>query len=200
MICATRQSHVRRISSAIQSYFSASPSAGHAIHRALSVVGGDMLECLMNDSTKNRCTQRSSHGYARTEMKTLSPDCGLVIRALAVAMDVMLSFLFESWFFEPRIAKLVIALSCIPQFATRTNTSFDEYLSIICNASLFMKHFIMVQRTIAHYFNPNVKFNVETIEMQFANDLLSRQSTMYSENGIHKIQKKKWQNCSLLKQ
>jgi hypothetical protein len=32
-------------------------------------------------------------------MKKLSPDCGLAIRALAVAVDVMLSLVFESWFF-----------------------------------------------------------------------------------------------------
>jgi hypothetical protein len=126
----------------IQSYFSASPSAGHAIHRALSVVDGDMMECLMNDSTKNRCTQRSSRGYARTEMEKLSPDCGLVIRALAVAMAVILRLIFESWFFGARMLRLEIVLSCIPQFATRANTSFDEYPSIICNTSLSIKHFM----------------------------------------------------------
>jgi hypothetical protein len=75
-------------------------------------------------------------------MEKLSPDCGLVIRVLAMAMDVMLSLVFESWFFGARMVRLEIVLFCIPQFATRANTSFDEYLSIICNTSLSIKDFI----------------------------------------------------------
>jgi hypothetical protein len=64
-------------------------------------------------------------------MEKLSPDCGLAIRARAVAVDVMLSSVFESWLFGARMLRLEIVLSCIPQFATRTNTGFDKYLSII---------------------------------------------------------------------
>jgi hypothetical protein len=73
-------------------------------------------------------------------MEKLSPDCGLAIRGLAVA--VILSLVFESCFFGARMVRLEIVLSCIPQFATKANTGFDEYPSIICNASLFYKHFI----------------------------------------------------------
>jgi hypothetical protein len=72
----------------------------------------------------------------------LSPDCGFAIRALAVAMDVILSLTVESWFFGARMVTLEIVLSCVPQFVTRAGTGFDEYLSIICNTCPFIKYFI----------------------------------------------------------
>jgi hypothetical protein len=63
--------------------------------------------------------------------------------ALAVALDVILSLVFDSWFFGARMVRLVIVLFYVPQFAARANTDFDEYPSITCNTSLFIQYFII---------------------------------------------------------
>jgi hypothetical protein len=64
-------------------------------------------------------------------------------------MSVMLSLVLEPSLFGARMVRLVIALSCVPQVAARTNTGFDESPSIVCNTSPFIKHFITAKWTIA---------------------------------------------------